>query len=272
MADLLTIPGTDVLYRSWESAQPRAALLLVHGLGAHAGRWRYLAAYFQPRRLSAYALDLKGFGATTGPRGHIDSFRLYEQDISHLLRLIQSRHPGLPVFLYGESMGGVIAFNFATRLADGLAGLILSSPVFKSTLAFPLLDYLKVFLSLPLNPRQAIALPFTSAMCTSDAAVRQAMDADPLELHTASANLLFNILLEQGRVFRTLRRLRLPTLVLTAGQDQFGDNRTAQRVFARLLAEDKTFLQYPDMLHVLHAECGRERVFQDIEAWVLKRV
>lgn len=271
MAELLTVPNTDVLYRSWESTQPRAVLLLVHGLGAHAGRWRYLADHFQPRRFSIYALDLKGFGATAGPRGYVDSFRRYEQDILHLLRWIRSCHPGLPVFLYGESMGGVIAFNFATGLAEGLAGLILSSPVLKSTLAFPFLDYLKVFLSLPFDPTRSIPLPFDSAMCTSDAAVKQAMDADPLELHTASAGLLFNILLEQGRVFRSLQRLRVPTMILMAGLDQFGDNRTVRRAFERLTIEDKTLLFYPDMLHVLHAERGRERVFQDIEAWVLKR-
>lgn len=272
MADLLTIPDTDVLYRCWEATPAKAVFLLVHGLGAYSGRWRYLADYFQPRRISAYALDLKGFGATAGPRGHIDSFRQYDLDIARLLRWVRSRHPGLPVFLYGESMGGVIAFNYAVRQADGLAGVILSSPVLKSTLVFPLADYLKVFFSLPFNPRQSIALPFDTAMCTSDPAVRQTMDADPLELRTASAKLLINILLEQGRVLRSLGRLQLPTLVLTAGQDRFGDNQTTRRAFERLGSKDKTHLSYPELLHVLHAERERERVFQDVEAWVLKRV
>ncbi|MEW6515751.1 MAG: lysophospholipase [candidate division FCPU426 bacterium] len=272
MADLLTLTDTDILYRCWESAQPRAVLLLVHGLGAHAGRWQYLADYFQPRQTTIYAPDLKGFGATPGPRGHIDSFRQYDRDLALLLRRIKSRHPSLPVFLYGESMGGVIAVNFAAGQPQGLAGLILSSPVFVSTLSFPLADYLKVFSSLVFNPRRTISLPFNTAMCTSDPAVRQTMDADPLELRVASAKLLVNILLEQTRVLRSARQLQLPTLFLTAGQDQFGDNRAVRKVFERMPLRDKTFLAYPDMLHVLHAERERERVFKDVETWFAQRM
>jgi len=272
MPDLLRIPDSDVLYRCWESQNPGAILLLVHRLGAHAGRWRYLGDYFQAHQITAYALELKGFGATSGPRGHIDSFRTYDQDIARLRDFIRGRHPRLPLFLYGESMGGVISLNFAARTPEGLSGMILSSPVFMSRLKFPITSYIACFASLPVNPAQTIHLPFSSAMCTRDPSAIRTMDSDPLELRTASAKLLVGILMEQMRCRKSARRISLPTLFLTAGLDQFGDNRTTHRVYEKIAGQDKTYLFYPDMLHVLHVEAERNQVFQDVEDWLKKRI
>lgn len=272
MADLQRIPDSDVLYRVWESPHQRAVLLLIHGLGAYSGRWHFLGDYFKTRHITSYALELKGFGATDGPRGHIDSFRIYDRDIARLMSKIRNDNHLLPVFLYGESMGGFMALNYAAKNPINLSGLIVSSPVFRSILPFSLSRYMRCFTSLLFKPTQSIDLPFTTDMCTSDPEVRKSMDADPLELRTASAKLLINILKEQSRAGNSAKHIQLPVLFLTAGHDQFGDNLATRRIFDKIKGRDKTYLFYPDMLHVLHVEREREQVFKDVEAWLEDRI
>ena len=79
---MITDQKTGIMYRLWEHPDPEAVLLLVHGLGAHSGRWDPLSEYFLKNNISSYALELKGFGSTEGPRGHIDTFATYFNDIN----------------------------------------------------------------------------------------------------------------------------------------------------------------------------------------------
>src|SRR3989339_1481917 len=112
-----------ILYRRWQAQEPQAALLLVHGLGAHTGRWEFMADFFQRNNISSYALELKGFGQTQGERGDIDSLNTYFQDIRSLSDIIRQENPGKKIFLLGESMGALICFLFAAlepRLFSGL--------------------------------------------------------------------------------------------------------------------------------------------------------
>jgi alpha-beta hydrolase superfamily lysophospholipase len=169
-------------------------------------------------------------------------------------------------------MGAILAFNLAARQPAVAAGIILISPVFKSILNFPLTTYLQIPPALLFNPRKTVDLPFTSAMCTRDVAYQEKMNADPRELRVASIKLLIGILAEQTRATGLAAKLTVPALFLLSGRDAFGDIRTSRAMFARIGGRDKDVREYPDMLHALSIDQGRERVFADILAWMRKRI
>ncbi len=108
-------------------------------------------------------------------------------------------------------------------------------------------------------------------MCTRDAAYQAVMDASPDELRVASLKCLMNILVEQGKARRMAKGLEVPSLFLLAGNDLLVDERAGRRLFKKLALEDKTLLEYPDMLHALSIEVGRDRVFRDIIDWAKGR-
>lgn len=272
MPDLLTLPASDILYRCWLVPQPQAVLLLIHGMGAHSGRWEFLADYFTARNLAAYAPELKGWGETPGVRGHIDHFRTYYSDILKCREAVAQNHPGKKIFLLAESLGGLLAFNTAAQNPDIFSGLVLISPAFQNTMRFPVRDYLLTFSSLLFNPRQPIPVPFTAAMCTRDPAYQKIMESDPRELRTASAKTLINTLFAQMLAGRLAAALREPVLFLLAGRDYLVSPRASQRLFSRLPGRDKKLLLYPDMLHALSIDLGREQVFADIYEWLQKHL
>jgi alpha-beta hydrolase superfamily lysophospholipase len=273
MAELQSIKEKDVLFRRWGSVDPKAILLLVYGLGAHSGRWDPLANFFSQKGYASYAIELKGFGETKDlPRGHVDSLKIYYQDIRHLAALIKKENPGKKVFMLGESLGGLIAFMMASHYPEDFAGIIAISPYFKSSLKIPLLDYPRIFLSLIYNPRKQFHIPFNASMLTRDLELQKIIDSDPRELRLSSSGLLFMILLEQLRTRQLAKSIELPVLFLHSGKDLLVDPKESKAVFKRLKSADKTQLEYPEMLHALSIEQGRENVFNDILAWTEKRI
>jgi alpha-beta hydrolase superfamily lysophospholipase len=270
MTELL---GTDFLYRRWDASSARAVFLLVHGLGAHTARWNFLADHFAARGFPSYALELRGFGRTPErPRGHIDSFRLYDKDILALRRLIATEYPGRKVVLLGESLGGLIVFNLAARRPEEFAGQVLIAPAFKNGMRFPLSAYFTLVSRRLFQPRKTVALPFTSAMCTRDPDYQAVMDANPDEVREASLKLLTSTMGELRRARKTVAATAVPVLFLVPGDDRLVDEGAVLKLFARLGPADKTLIEYPDMLHALSIDRGRERVFDDILAWMEHRI
>ena len=274
---MTNLQGTDFLFRRWDAkpspASPKAVFLLVYGLGAHAARWAFFAEYFADRGFASYAIELRGLGRTPErPRGHVDSFQVWYRDILALRDIIGRDFPEKKAFLFGESMGGLIAFDLAGRNPGMFSGVILGAPAFKNGLKFPLSAYIKLVLFLPFNPKLMIDVPFTSEMATRDPEYAAAMNANPDELRAASLKLLAGFFPVQARAGRLARRYAVPSLFLIPGIDHLVDERASRRIFGKVAAADKTLIEYPEMFHALHIDLGREKVFGDILDWTEKRV
>ncbi|MCU0641792.1 MAG: lysophospholipase [Candidatus Margulisbacteria bacterium] len=271
--ELQRLEKSDVLYRHWPAPQTKAVLLLVHGLGAHSARWNFFADYFAARGFTCYALELKGFGQTPDrPRGHINSFATYLQDLRQLRQAAEQAHPGKKIYLIGESLGALIAFQAAAREPAGLAGLVLMSPAFANAMKFSLVDYLTLPFFFVIDPRHQYKMPFTAAMCTRDLAYRQVMDNNPDEYRYASAKLLINTLFAQINAAARAKQFRLPVLMQVSGQDAMISTPAAKRTFGQLATADKKLIEYPAMSHALYIDLEREKVYADLLAWLEPRL
>ncbi len=271
------LQGTDFLYRRWDAepsaGSPKAVFLLVHGLGAHTARWDFLAGHLARSGFASYAIELRGFGRTPDrPRGHIDSFRTWYRDILGLREVIGRDFPGLKVFFLGESMGGLIVYDLAGAHPEAFAGQVLIAPAFKNGMKFPFSVYLKLVLFGLFNPKLTVEVPFTSDMVTRDPGYLRVMDASPDEIRVASLRLLGSFLPVQARAGRLARTSAVPSLFLIPGDDRLVDERGGRKIFGKIALADRTLIEYPDMLHALSIDLGREKVFEDIVAWASPRV
>lgn len=264
--------ASGIMYRCWRPFSPKAAVLLVHGLGAHSGRWGFLADFLYNNNIVSYAIELKGFGETPDLKGHIDSFDIYLNDVERLHSIIEEENPGCKIFIAGESMGALIAFLLSAKGPKRYNGLIAVSPVFKSRLKFSLSAYLALFSSLLLDPKKQFTLPFNSQMCTRDTAYQGVMDSEPREHRLGTPRLLLNIAIAQMMCVKLKKSVQCPVLFLLAGEDKFTDLAVTKKVFASMTLPDKALAEYAGMSHALSIEMGREKVFGDILGWILQRV
>ena len=117
-------------YRWQPDGAPRAIVLVSHGMGEHAGRYSIFGEPLAERGYSVLAHDQRGHGlsADDAGRGYLgaDGWSRLLEDLAELHRHLLDRNPGLPIVLFGHSMGSMAAMHYVQRYHEPLAALVLS--------------------------------------------------------------------------------------------------------------------------------------------------
>jgi acylglycerol lipase len=109
-------PGVSAYWQAWLPQDPaRAVVVIVHGLHEHSARYAHVGARLAAAGLAVYAADHRGHGRSDGRRANIERMTLIVEDLNSFVRFAIERHPGLPVFMVGHSLGGLIALHYATE-------------------------------------------------------------------------------------------------------------------------------------------------------------
>ncbi|MBN8952210.1 MULTISPECIES: alpha/beta hydrolase [unclassified Rhizobium] len=117
--------GATLAYHHLPTAiDARGVLLISHGLAEHSRRYETFANAMAAQGFHVYAHDHRGHGETVAYDAPIGRFARrdgVEQVIADVLamrELAASTHPGLPIILFGHSMGGLISLNAAVTYPD----------------------------------------------------------------------------------------------------------------------------------------------------------
>ena len=249
----VTGDGTGQLRRRWEVPDPAAALLLVHGIGEHSGRYLHVGRFFADAGLDVVAFDNRGFGRSGGRRGHVESFDHFLDDIEE--RLAERRELGVPVVLFGHSLGGLMAANYLVsgRPAPDLA--VLSSPALSA----------EVPTWQRLTPKLFIGANIDGPGLSRDPEVQQAYVDDPLRVAGATAGLGLAIFSAMRRLNGKLDRLDVPTYVLH-GEDDPVVPPAASLPLAAL--DGVTHRWWPGLRHECLNEPEQDEVMSEIAAWI----
>ena len=261
--------GTALLLRHWpvSSGEPWATLLLVHGLAEHSGRYEHVGAQLAAAGIDAHAFDLRGFGASGGPRASIDRWSQFHDDLEERLVALRTIVPTRPMILFGHSMGGLVSLGY---VLDGRARpdlLILSAPAISASI--PLWQRLLVGSLRRIAPGLLLSNRLDVNTLSSDADVRARYLADPLNQHKSTVRFAHAAFGEQRRVAAALDRLSLPTLVVHGALDRLVPTDTSAVLEGR---PGVTRRVYPDTRHELHNEPVGPREVDDIVVWVRDRV
>jgi alpha-beta hydrolase superfamily lysophospholipase len=255
------------------AANPKAALVIVHGLAEYAARYRAIARDFAARGISTFAYDQIGHGADADTRTHVAQFDLFVDDASEACDRFAERVPGVPLFVWGHSMGAIVALNLAARGAPALAGLIVSSnslEVFK-TGPNPLNPFFR-FAS-RVVPKVRIPLGLDATKISHDALVQRAYANDPLIPATASLRLI----VEFAQACETARidapAIRVPVLIVHGEADAIAPAKAAHVLFETMGSADKTRKIFPGARHEVHNEKAqdREMFLELLSGWILSR-
>jgi alpha-beta hydrolase superfamily lysophospholipase len=104
--------GINFFSQGWgpDERQPKAFIALIHGLGDHTSRFTHVGRAMTDAGYALAGFDLRGHGRSGGARGHAPSLDAYMQDIRRFFQLMTPRYPQIPHFLYGHSLGGLLAY------------------------------------------------------------------------------------------------------------------------------------------------------------------
>jgi alpha-beta hydrolase superfamily lysophospholipase len=123
-----TLPSGQ-FWQGWTVEPPVGVVVLVHGLHEHGGRYRHVAARLARAGYASYVVDHPGHGRSPGTRGDIGSMASTVAGVDATVRLAADRHPGVPLFVYGHSLGGLISLQYLTGSPDPrIRGAVISAP------------------------------------------------------------------------------------------------------------------------------------------------
>lgn len=260
--------GVELYWQGWlPDGEPSGVLLISHGMGEHSGRYGTVVDALVPDGWAVYGLDHRGHGKSGGQRAHLDAYADWLGDYDLFRREIAGKHPGLPLFLLGHSMGGQIALAYALDHEDALAGLVLSAPALASTAIPKPVVTIGGLLAKVLPTIRPIALDLTKI--SKDPAVVAAYQADHL-VHQGNATLgLFTALLGQfGVLTERARRMRLPLLLQHGTEDELTDPAGSRELEATSGSPDKTVRWYEGYWHEIYNEPEREVPLKDLREWL----
>ena len=263
--------GISLFWRVWDAPKPRASLLLVHGLGEHSGRYDAFGRVLAEAGISVFSFDLRGHGRSPGPRGDVDAFPRFLEDLLGMEEVMGQQIPSdLPSFLMGHSLGGLISIRRLQVFKGPYAGAIISAPWMATALPGWLRRFGK-FLGLALP-----GLPIPSAVnpkrLTRDPEMMQAWRDDPL-VHTRIT----------GRFFREVERVQvkalgsglpgdLPILFLVPGEDRVVQSSVTE-AFARGIVGGGARVEIlQGRMHEPLNDVGREEVYRIMLDWLGTRL
>jgi acylglycerol lipase len=265
--------GTTLVGSSWiPSVAPRAVLVVVHGLKDHSQRYGELASHANSLGVAVYGFDLRGHGRSAGDRAWVRRFDEYLADLDSVRAEVGTRHPRLPLYLLGHSMGGAIVTRYVLESSPPVAGVILSAPALRrparvSGIAAGFTKFLG-----GAAPHAAI-FRLNNSDFSRDPAVVRAMDADPLISQApAPARTAAELLRAMEWIRAREASFSVPVLALHGTADRLTHPDGSRDFVAHVPARSKTLRSYPGLYHDLLHEPERATVLEDIDAWLAPRL
>ena len=252
-------------------SKPLGTVILVHGLGEHAGRYGEVAAHLHQWGFAVRAYDQQGHGQSEGPRGDLLRPGSLQADLCRVIDDTRQRpsQANLPLILLGHSLGGLVV---ARTLAEGLRPVdaaVLSSPALG---AFPNLFQKILLATLPrVVPHWRVDNGLKADFVSRDPDVVKAYKADALVHRRISTGLAAWILENGEKTLADAPQWEVPTLLLYAGQDKLV-NAQATADFAH--AAPQTVVQaqcFEAMYHEIFNDLYRAQVFAALKRWLLAR-
>ncbi|MCI8534519.1 MAG: alpha/beta hydrolase [Hungatella sp.] len=245
---------------------PKAALVIVHGLCEHQGRYDYLAETFHKSGISTYRFDHRGHGRSEGERTYYEDFNELLDDTNVVVDMAISENPDIPVFLMGHSMGGFTVSLYGAKYPDKkLKGIVTSGALTH--------DNTGLITGVPkgLNPHTQLPNELGGGVC-SVAEVVDWYSKDPYNTKTFTTGLCYALCDGLEWFKEKEKRFHYPVLMLHGEKDGLVNVKDTYQFFEHVSSEDKQMKIYGNLFHEIFNEYCKDEVIGDALSWIETRI
>jgi len=270
LSTFVAIDGDNIALQDWplEPGKPvRAVVILIHGLGEHAGRYEQLADRLNDWGFAVRGYDQYGHGESGGARGGLPTETRLLDDLVDIVDSTRARmEPETPLILLGHSLGGLVAARFVALALRPVDGLVLSSPALD--LGLGLVQKLLLAVLPKIAPNLRLGNGLDPALISHDPAVVAAYRADQ-QVHDRISARLARFMADAGPATLALAPTwKVPTLLLYAGADKLV-NPAGSRAFAAAAPKPMVSSRcFEGLYHEIFNEIEAEPVFAELEQWL----
>lgn len=263
MADGYRLPFTHTA-----PDNPRAVVIALHGFNDYRRAWEEPVNRWTGQGIAVYAYDQRGFGETEN-RGIWPGVPTLTRDLSSVVELVRARHPGLPVHLVGESMGGaVVMAALGSAEPPRVDSAVLSAPaVWSRKTMSGFARWALEFFSSNLPGYKATGSGLGVRASDNDAILR-AMGADPLFIKATRFDAVSGLVDLMDAAYNAVPNIRTPLLVLYGRRDQIVPCASVRRTLERF-PQPPEIAVYDDGWHLLFRDLQGPIVQHDVGRWLL---
>jgi len=268
-SSFIGVGGLQLYAQAWlPDTAPRAAIALVHGVGEHSGRYMNVVGPLVDDGYAVYSFDQRGHGRSPGRRVHIDRWTEYRRDLQTFLATVAAQQPGIPMVLYGHSMGSLVVLDYLLQMPGGLAGVVISGVALQPAGVGSAAMIAMARVLTHVTPTLAIDLGIEAEALTRDPQALAAYSADPLVTGKATVRWGTESLDTVKRIEAGMSGIDIPLLVVHGEADHLNLVSGARALFEAAPNADKTLRVYPGVFHEPHNDLGHEQVAADVSEWL----
>ena len=257
-----------IFYSVDKVEEPKAAVVFVHGICEHLGRYAYIKEKFIKENYNVYRYDARGHGKSEGRRGYLEDFDDYLEDLNLFVDMVKNENKGLKLILVGHSMGGLVATAYTSRCPDKVDLLAISGGANRCPKSAKALKFLPFNLMGKINYVNKLG----DAVC-SVKEVGIEYNKDPLVLKKISFRLLGNAFVKGVNfVNKNINNIKCPVIVMHGEKDGVVGKDIGEWTFANLKCKDKVLKIYPNLYHEIFNEVTKDDVIKDLINWCNERV
>jgi len=260
----------------WEHETPKAVFLTLHGLMDHGGNYKNPGIYMKAHGYALVAHDQHGHDHKR--KAHVPRFDIFLEDVQLMLAWVKENYQGVPIFLMGHSMGGLILTHFGIRVYKEdpmVKGFILSAPGYENSLKTSKFLIAMARLLSKITPEKAVPVEDLRPHVTRDEAEYERMredERDGIQATKMSARMGAEYLNAQDWVPEHIGEWKYPLLAIIPGDDKLINSGVTRELLSKIDEGLLTELSYPENFHESFNELNRKEVFADIKDWCESRI
>ncbi len=265
----VTTDGARLPLRSWrdEAVEAKVVVLALHGFNDYGSAWAEPAAWWARQGVVTYALDQRGFGEAPDP-GIWGGSDAMVHDVQEVAAALRRAHPGLPLFLLGESMGAAVAMVATTSWLEGRPdGLVLSAPGVWGRETMPWIYRSALWVAAHAMPWNLATGRGIRVHPSDNIEMLRALGRDPLVIKATRADAIWGLVDMMDAGLAAASRINVPTLVLYGENDDIVPRQSVELMLRRFTAPFRLAL-YPDGYHLLFRDLRGEVVWRDVLSWM----
>jgi alpha-beta hydrolase superfamily lysophospholipase len=269
----VTADGLELPLRSWLPEEPpHAVILALHGFNDYSAAFEAPGVWWADRGIATYAYDQRGFGAAPY-RGRWAGSETLGDDLMSLAGLIRERHPGRPLYILGESMGGAVAMvAFAENPGFVVDGAILSAPAVWARSTMPGYQRVALEIAAHLVPWGYLTGEGVRIQASDNIEMLRALGRDPLIIKRTRVDAVYGLTDLMDQALASSGRITTPLLLLYGERDEVIPQDPTLQAWNGLPAEADGYQRlalYEDGWHMLLRDLGAEVVLDDVAAWIV---
>ncbi len=252
----------------WAADEPVAVVVGLHGMNDYSKTFSMPGTWLAERGVTTYAIDQRGFGRSPN-RGIWAGTDLLVGDAQAFIRLVRVRHPDVPVYLMGVSMGASVALaTLARDDAPDVDGLIVVSPAVWGWSSLNPFYRMSLWIAAHTFPGGTLTGGSLDIVPSDNIEMLRDNFNDEFFIKKTRTDAIYGLvtLMEEG--YSTADRIEVPTLLLYGENDQIIPRKPVENVLGRLNGQTRAVL-YENGYHMLLRDLQAETVWADVRAWLV---